>query len=143
MFRGDLSLNLFEHRGNSTLPGKLGMQIEELRENYLRMSLILNESLLAPNGYLHGGTVVALADTVCGYATMAHLPVDALSFTTVELKCNFFATAREGTIFAEATPVHLGRNTQVWDAKVLDQKNNKTLALFRCTNLMLWPKTAT
>ena len=74
--------------------------------------------VMAPNGFLHAASVVALADTSCGYGCVAHLPEGASGFTTIELKANFLGTAREGAIACRATPVHLGRTTQVWDAVV-------------------------
>jgi D-amino-acid dehydrogenase len=70
----------------------------------------------APNGFLHAATVIALADTACGYGCIAHLPEGAENFTTVELKCNFLGTARDGTIVGTAKLTHSGRTTQVWDA---------------------------
>jgi uncharacterized protein (TIGR00369 family) len=94
----------------------------------------------APNDFLHAASVVALADTTCGYATMAHLPAGAESFTTIELKSNHLGTVREGSISCVATAQHLGRNTQVWDAVVTDAANGKKIALFRCTQMILWPK---
>jgi uncharacterized protein (TIGR00369 family) len=84
--------------------------------------------------------VTALADTACGYGCLAHLPAGAENFTTVELKINFFATAREGTIATVARPVHLGNSTQVWDAVVSRKADGKQIALFRCTQLVLWPR---
>ena len=71
---------------------------------------------------------------------MANLPKDATGFTTIELKSNHLGTAREGTIDCVATPVHLGRNTQVWDATVTHRETGKTIALFRCTQMVLHPK---
>ncbi len=84
--------------------------------------------------------MIALADTACGFATVAHLPRGAESFTTIELKSNFLGTAREGSIDAIARAAHIGRNTQVWDATVTDNANGKTIALFRCTQMILWPR---
>jgi uncharacterized protein (TIGR00369 family) len=101
------------------------------------MRLPLREELLAPNGYLHAGTVVGLADSACGYGCLASLPESATGFTTIELKANFLATAREGTLACEAHLVHGGRTTQVWDATVT-RDDGKTLALFRCTQLILY-----
>jgi uncharacterized protein (TIGR00369 family) len=91
---------------------------------------------------LHAATVIALADTSCGYGCIAHLPVGAENFTTVELKSNFLGTARDGTIVCVATPAHLGRATQVWDAVVRDKGSGRQMALFRCTQMVLWPRTA-
>ena len=84
-------------------------------DNRLDAELDIRPELLAPNGYLHAATVIALADTAAGYACLAHLPDGAQNFTTIELKCNFLGTAREGTLACVATPAHLGRTTQVWD----------------------------
>jgi uncharacterized protein (TIGR00369 family) len=92
--------------------------------------------LLAPNGYLHAGAIVALADTACGYGCFAFLPEGGTGFTTIELKTNFLGTAREGTLECEALRVHGGRTTQVWDATV--RREAKTIALFRCTQLILY-----
>jgi len=104
--------------------------------------MVLRKVHFAPNGYLHAASVIALADTTCGYATMAHLPTGAFSFTTIELKSNHLGTVRgEGeVILCTATAQHLGGNTQVWDAVVSDQATGKKIALFRCTQMILWPK---
>jgi uncharacterized protein (TIGR00369 family) len=126
--------------GRDTLPGALGLEIVELTENRLTARLSVKKHHLAPNNFLHAASIIALADTACGYATIAHLPDGADSFTTIELKTNFFSTVREGGIFCVATPQHLGRTTQVWDAVVTDEASGKKLALFRCTQMVLWPK---
>jgi uncharacterized protein (TIGR00369 family) len=95
---------------------------------------------MAPNGYLHAGTVVTLADTLSGYGCIANLPGDATGFTTIELKSNHLGTAREGTIVGVATPLHRGRTTQVWDAVVTHKESGRTLAVFRCTQMILYAK---
>jgi uncharacterized protein (TIGR00369 family) len=95
---------------------------------------------MAPNGFLHAGAVVTLADTACGYATALTRPEGATGFTTIELKSNFFSSVTKGTVRAIATPVHRGRNTQVWDADVIAVETGKRLALFRCSQMILWPK---
>ena len=94
--------------------------------------------LLAPNGYLHAASVVALADSACGFATMFDLPEDARGFTTVELKSNFVGTVLDGAVCTEAKRVHHGRTTQVWDAIVKSEATGKNLALFRCTQMILY-----
>ena len=100
--------------------------------------LAVRDELLAPNGYLHAGAVVALADTASGYGCVASLPEGATGFTTIELKTNFLGTATEGTLRCEAALVHAGRTTQIWDATVTSEEGGKTLALFRCTQLLLY-----
>jgi len=102
--------------------------------------LEVRRELMAPNGFLHAASVIALADTSCGYGCVAMLPQGAAGFTTLELKSNFLGTAQDGAIRCRATPAHLGRSTQVWDAVVTIEGSDKKIALFRCTQMVLWPK---
>ena len=130
----------FNHRGAQGLPGHLGLAITHVSVAEVRAELPVRPALMAPNGYLHAGSVVTLADTACGYACVANLPEGATGFTTIELKTNFLGTAREGTIACVARPVHLGSATQVWDATVTRHADGRQIALFRCTQMILWPK---
>jgi 1,4-dihydroxy-2-naphthoyl-CoA hydrolase len=123
-----------------TLPGLLGIVIDTHEPGRLTSHLDIRPELLAPNGYLHAATVVALADTSCGLPTRALLPEGSSGFTTIELKSNHLSTARDGRIDAVATNVHAGRTTQVWDAVVTNNATGKTIALFRCTQSVLWPR---
>lgn len=139
--RPDITLDQLQVRGDGRLPGLLGFRVVDLMEGLLHAELDIRPDLLAPNGFLHAATVIALADTAAGFGCIAHLPVGAQNFTTVELKANFVSTAREGTIVAKARPAHLGNTTQVWDAEVTRKADGKAIALFRCTQMVLWPKT--
>ena len=130
-------IEAFKELGRGRLPGLIGIEVDEIEEGHVRMHLPLREELLAPNGYLHAGTVVALADSACGYGCIASLPDGASGFTTIELKTNFLGTALSGTLTCESKRIHGGRTTQVWDAAVKDE-SGKTLALFRCTQLLLY-----
>ena len=129
-------------RGQGTLPGLIGIEFLSIEPGRLASRLTLRPELLAPNGYLHAATIIALADTTCGYGTIADLPNGAENFTTIELKSNFLNTAREGGIACIATRVHNGRTTQVWDAQVMDEASDKMIALFKCTQLILYPRSA-
>lgn len=114
----------------------LGIEFVSLEPGHSLLRLPVRRELLAPNGYLHAGSVVALADTACGYGCMASLPEGGTGFTTIELKTNFLGTARGGTLECEAAQVHGGRTTQVWDATV--RADEKAIAIFRCTQLVLY-----
>jgi uncharacterized protein (TIGR00369 family) len=138
--RPDASVARFNALGNEYLPGFLGIEMCELSEKCLKSRMPVQKLHFAPTSFLHAASVVALADTTCGYATLAHLPDGAQSFTTIELKSNHLGTLREGAVACVATAQHLGRNTQVWDAVVSDEASGRTLALFRCTQMILWPK---
>jgi 1,4-dihydroxy-2-naphthoyl-CoA hydrolase len=114
------------------------VQILDAEDGRLEAALDIRGDHLAPHDFLHAGAVVTLADTAAGYGCFASLPEGATGFTTIELKANFLGTAREGRIECEAIRIHGGRTTQVWDATVTHE--GKTIALFRCTQLLLYPR---
>ena len=134
----ELTLEQLEELGSSGFPGLLGIEFTApAADGLMRARLELEEKHMAPNGYLHAGTVVGFADSTCGYGCILNLPEGATGFTTVELKTNFLRSARPGvTIDCEAKLVHGGRTTQLWDATVSDP-DGRTMALFRATQLIL------
>ncbi|XXF81163.1 PaaI family thioesterase [Myxococcaceae bacterium GXIMD 01537] len=134
-----MDTDYFNQLGKANLPGYLGIVINEIGRT-CRGELKVRPELMAPNGYLHAGSVVTLADTCAGYACVANLPEGASGFTTIELKSNHLGTARDGTLDCIVTAAHIGRTTQVWDATVTHRESGKTLALFRCTQMVLYPK---
>ena len=138
--RQDVSISSLNEQGGEYLPGYLGIEMLELIAGTMKSRMPVKKLHFAPNDFLHAASIVALADTTCGYATIAHLPEGAQSFTTIELKSNHLGTVKEGSIACIATAQHLGRNTQVWDAVVTDEANGRKIALFRCTQMILWPK---
>ncbi len=121
-------------------PSLLGIVMTKVEASEVRAEMAITTSHMAPNGYLHAGSVVSLADTTCGNGCMASLPEGASGFTTIELKSNHLGTAREGIIECVAKGVHKGRTTQLWDAEVRSKDSGKTIALFRCTQMILYPK---
>lgn len=138
--RPGVTLDALNRRAATGLPHLFGLQVLHLDARELRMRMPIQPQFLAPNGYLHAASVIAIADTACGFATVAHLPDGAANFTTIELKANFLGTAREGALDAVARAAHLGRSTHVWDATVSEVLTGRTVALFRCTQMVLWPK---
>jgi uncharacterized protein (TIGR00369 family) len=134
------SAEMLNKFGERFLPGLIGVEITSVEPESLRGRTVVRDELFAPNGFLHAGAVVSIADTLCGYGTIVNLPEGATGFTTVELKSNFVGTAREGVVLCEARPVHRGRTTQMWDADVTAESTGRTIAVFRCTQMVLWPK---
>lgn len=108
--------------------------------------LELGPEHLNPAGTVHAATVVALADTACGYGCLASLPPSASGFTTIELNANYLGTAGSGQrLEVLARAVHRGSTTQVWDATVTASLSegaqaDKTIAVFRCTQMVLYPR---
>jgi uncharacterized protein (TIGR00369 family) len=132
----------FEEAGRDLLPGHVGIEFDAVEPGHVSSRLTVERRHMAPNGFLHAASVIALADTSCGYGCQVSLPDGAQGFTTVELKSNFMGTARLGDVIrCRAWLVHGGRSTQVWDAEVTGE-NGKTLALFRCTQMVLSAKAA-
>ncbi len=132
--------DFFNRISETHLPAHLGIVVTDVRQGSLTAEAEVKPHLLAPNGFLHGGSVVAIADTCAGYGAIAHLPDGATSFTTIELKCNYLGTARAGIVECTATAAHLGKTTQVWDATLRVKGSDQVIALFRCTQLVLYPK---
>lgn len=122
------------------LPGLIGIVFTGNGDGWIEAECPVRQAIMAPNGFLHAASVVALADTACGYGCTMNLPEGARGFTTVELKSNFTGTAREGVIECRAEAKHLGRTTQLWDATVKHRDTDKVIAHFRCTQMVLWPK---
>lgn len=132
------TLEEFNAIGIGRLPGLLGIVVTAVDGREVRMDMPIVPALMAPNGFLHAGSVIALADTAAGYGCVANLPEGAKGFTTIEIKSNHLGTAREGVATCVARPAHLGKRTQVWDAEVIDRDSAKTIALFRCTQMILY-----
>ncbi len=135
-----MTMDQINRRGEGYLPGLLGIEFVKVDAQGVESRVAVRKALLAPNGFLHAASVIALADTSAGYGCVRLLPEGAKGFTTIELKANFLGTVLEGAIYCRATPVHLGRTTQVWDAVVTNEASGAKIALFRCTQMVLWPK---
>ena len=118
-----------------TFPGDLGIEITEITDDLVRGRLKVDRRHLHPMGYVHGGAWVALADTVAAWGTMRHLPPDR-GFTTVELKINVLASARDGDeLTAVGEPLHVGARTHVWEVRVM--RGERLAASFVCTQIVI------
>lgn len=122
------------------MPGLIGLELTSTEADRIAGGLPVRDALLAPNGFLHAASVIGLVDTLAGYGVMANLPEGAIGFTTIELKSNFLGAARDGVVLGEAKPAHRGRTTQVWDARAWREEDGRDIALFRCTQLVLYPR---
>lgn len=124
------------------LPDHLGIVVEDKGPGWLQMSMKIEPFHMRPGASgLHAGSMVTLADSACGFGCQNSLPEGALGFTTIELKSNFLRTATEGTLICRSNGDHMGRTVQVWSAVVIHKETDKKLALFQCSQMILWPKT--
>jgi 1,4-dihydroxy-2-naphthoyl-CoA hydrolase len=130
----------FTELGRGLFPDYVGFVVTEVGDGVMRAELTLRPEHMAPNGYLHAGVIVTLADTTAGYGCVANLPEQAIGFTTIDLSASFVRTAREGVLRCEARAAHLGRRTQLWDATVTRDGDERPLALFRCAQLVLYDR---
>lgn len=123
--------------GQGYLPGPIGVEFLDVGDGFVEAELAIRKERMAPNGFLHAASIVALADTACGYGCMQAVPEGAAGFITLELKSNFLSAARDGVIACRAEAQRLGRITQLWDATVKAQESGMTIALFRYTQMVL------
>ena len=132
---------LFAERQKGFLPGELGIEWAEVANGRASGRFTVTKGHMAPNGFMHAASVVCLVDSACGYACVCSLPEGATGFTTIEIKTNYLGTAKIGEVVAcEARLLHGGRMTQVWDAEAVNETTGKTIAVFRCTQMVLWPR---
>jgi uncharacterized protein (TIGR00369 family) len=122
-------------RLEGTFPGELGIEVLEAGESGARGRLVAERRHLHPGGFVHGGVWVTLSDTVAAWATIPNLRPGS-DFSTAEMKTNLFGLAREGDVLeAAASPLHVGRRTQVWEVRV--EVAGRLGALFVCTQVVV------
>ena len=122
------------------LPAHLGLEITEVEDGRVVGRFAVRQDLVAHTGYLLAGAVLSVADILCAYGVSTAWPEGASGFTTVEVKCNFMGTLTEGAGVCTAKLLHGGRTTQVWDAEFADEATGRLLAVFRCTQIILYPR---
>jgi 1,4-dihydroxy-2-naphthoyl-CoA hydrolase len=131
------SLNEFARKKH---PGLVGVELETCEADLVTGRLTVSEEVVAGNGMLWAPVVITLADWLCAAGMSPNLE-PGVGFTTVELKSNFLGSATVGEIVTgRATPMHKGKTTHVWDAVIRNETKGKTIALFRCTQMILYPR---
>jgi uncharacterized protein (TIGR00369 family) len=131
----DADLVALNERLKGTLPGLLGIRFVEATRERVVAELAVRDELRTAGGALHGGTLMALADTAGAFATILNLPEGAAT-TTLESKTNFVAAGRAGVVHAESIPLHRGKRTMVWQTRVTDDAG-RLLSLTIQTQMVL------
>lgn len=122
-------------------PGLVGVELDSCDADLVTGHMIVGEEVVAGNGMVWAPVIITLADWLCAAGMSPNLE-PGVGFTTVELKTNFLGSAAAGELVTgRATPVHKGRTTHVWDAVIRNETKGKTIALFRCTQMILYPRT--
>ncbi len=130
-----VDLGSMAERWKGTLVDLLGIKVVEAGPERVVAQLTIRDDLRTVGGALHGGTLMAFADTIGAVATVLNLPPGA-NTTTLESKTNFFAAGRSGTVRAESTPLHRGKRTMVWQTRVTDE-SGRLLSLTIQTQMVL------
>ena len=121
-------------------PGMVGVEVTSCTEEAVTGEVVVREDCVAGTGYLWAPVVITLADWLCAAGTPLHFRDGAQSFTTIELKTNFLGSAKTGErVTGRAVPAHVGRTTQVWDVEIRNESTDRVIALFRCTQMILYP----
>lgn len=134
------SVERLNHANQGKLPGHLGLEVTVVEPGKVVGRFPIRPDLVAHTGYLLAGSLLAVADILCAYGVSTVWPDGANGFTTAEVKCNFIATLTEGAVQVSATLLHGGRTTQIWDAAIEDEATGRLLAVFRCTQILLYPR---
>lgn len=120
---------------NTGLMAHLGIEFVEVTPDRVLARLKVTENLMTVGGTLHGGTLMAFADTIGAAGTVANL-ADGQRTATLESKTNFIAGCRSGTVQAEAKPIHKGKRTHVWETRITDEAG-KLLSVTTQTQMIL------
>lgn len=121
-FKEDLSLDDFIALGKDTLAEHLGMQFSEIGPDYLKLTMPVNGRTKQPYGLLHGGASAALAETAGSVASAMVVDLEKFSCVGLEINANHVRGVRDGIVTATCMPLHLGRQTHVWDIKIHDEQ---------------------
>ncbi|HKO15583.1 MAG TPA: hotdog fold thioesterase [Gemmatimonadaceae bacterium] len=110
----------------------LGIEVRELTRERVVATMQVDDRTRQPYGILHGGASVALAETVASVGALMNVDRERFTAVGLEINANHLRAKREGLVTATGTPVHIGRRTQVWDIRILDEKN-RLVCVSRCT----------
>ena len=128
-----------QERLKGLLPDLLGIEFVDVTPDKVVATLLVRPDLCTVGGILHGGSIMAFADTLGAIGTVASMPQGATT-ATLESKTNFVGGAPSGsTVTGEATPVHKGRTTQVWQTRITGAEG-KLVALVTQTQIVMPPR---
>jgi 1,4-dihydroxy-2-naphthoyl-CoA hydrolase len=131
IWKHKLSSDEIKQFTDNTLIPHLGIEITEIGDDYLKASMPVDHRTHQPMGILHGGASVALAETIGSLA--AQMCVEPGHFCVgLEINANHIRSARQGLVYGVATPIHIGRSTQVWNIRIADEQD-KTVCISRLT----------
>ena len=135
-FDKNVSIEVMKDFGKETMANHLEMEWIEIGDNFLKLSMPVNEKTRQPYGILHGGASCALAETIGSVASALVIDREKFICVGLEINANHVRSAKEGLVTAHCTPLHLGRSTHVWDIKINDDYG-KLICISRLTVAIL------
>ena len=135
-FNKSITLNDIKDFGKETMADYLGMEWIEIGENFLKLSMPVNEKTKQPYGILHGGASCTLAETIGSVASALVIDMEKFICVGLEINANHVRSAKDGIVTGHCIPLHLGKSTHVWDIKIYDDKE-KLICISRLTVAIL------
>jgi uncharacterized protein (TIGR00369 family) len=122
--------------GKNTLMETLDIKFIDVEENKVVATMPVNPKVHQPDGVLHGGATVALAETVGSYAAFLSVDKDTQMVRGIEISANHVKSIKEGLVIATAIPIHKGRTTQLWEIRIVDEQD-KLISICKLTTMVL------
>jgi 1,4-dihydroxy-2-naphthoyl-CoA hydrolase len=132
IWQGRPNSSEFQKMAQNTAIERLGIEFEDVGDDWLRARMPVDQRTHQPYGLLHGGASVLLAETLGSAAAMACVDPSAFFVVGIEINANHVRGVREGWVHGTARPVHLGRTTQVWEVRIVDDAD-RLVCLSRLT----------
>ncbi|MCX2680116.1 hotdog fold thioesterase [Galbibacter sp. EGI 63066] len=129
-------LALIRERCKNTLMETLDIEFTEIGEDYLMAKMPVTPRVHQPDGVLHGGATVALAESVGSAASYIFLDTDKFFIRGIEISANHLKSVKDGVIYAKTSIIHKGRTTQLWEIKITDESDN-LISLCKLTTIAL------
>lgn len=127
-----ITLQKIKDFGKDTMANTLGLEWTEIGDDFLKMSMPVDARTRQPYGMLHGGASCVLAETLGGVASALVIDMDKYYCVGLEINANHIKSVKEGPVIGKCTPLHLGKNTHVWDIKIFDT-DQKLICVSRLT----------
>ena len=139
-YKKDLTIADLQNRDANTMSAHIGITFTEIGDDYLCAKMPVDERTKQPYGILHGGASAALAETVGSVASALVINLNEYRCVGLEINANHIRSVKEGFVIATCKPIHLGRQTHVWDIQIREEASGKLTCISRLTVVVL-PKT--
>jgi len=137
IFNNNITLEALNKLSPKTLAEHLGIEFTAIGENYIEGRMPVDHRTHQPLGLLHGGASVALAETLGSVAANCCLDSNTQFCVGLEINANHIKSVREGFVKGKATPIHIGKKTQVWEIQITNESSGDLVCISRITMAIL------